>query len=133
ELVGEVWLQQDARVFDDAAEGVERDESAGGEQLFAQSAAYGAPGAGAGFESYALQRFHCGFADAARRRVDNALEGDGVVLVLDELEVAEQVLDFGALVEGEAAHHGVLDAIAAHGFFNQPRLRIGAVEHGGAR
>src|SRR6185312_2082177 len=88
ELVGEVWLQQDARVVDDAAEGVERDESAGGEQLFAQSAAYGAPGAGAGFESYALQRFHCGFADAARRRVDDSLEGDGVVLVLDELEVA---------------------------------------------
>jgi len=54
------------------------------------------------------------------------------VRVEDELHVAEDVLDFGAVVEGEAADHVVLDLIAAQGLFHESRLRIGAVEDGAA-
>ena len=47
--------------------------------------------------------------------------------------VRDHVFDLGALVEGESADHFVLESVAAHGFFEQARLRIRAVEHGGAR
>ena len=53
--------------------------------------------------------------------------------VLDELEVAEDVFDFGAVVEAEAADHVVLDLIAAERFFHEARLRVGAIEDGAAR
>ena len=91
------------------------------------------PGADSGGERDAFQRLHGGFADAARGRVDHAAQRDGVVRVEDELEVAEDVLDLGAVVEGEAADHAVLDLVAAQGLFKQARLRVGAVEDGAAR
>ena len=53
--------------------------------------------------------------------------------VEDELEVAEDVLDLGAVVKGEAADHAVLDLVAAQGLFEEARLRVGAVEDGAAR
>ncbi len=53
--------------------------------------------------------------------------------VLHQLHVAEDVLDLGAVVEGEAADHVVLDLVAAQRLFHQPRLRVGAIEHGAAR
>ena len=72
-----------------------------------------------------------GFADAARRGVDDALQRHGVVRIADQAEIAEQVFDFGAFVEAESADHGVADVVAAQGFFNEARLRVGAVEDGG--
>ena len=108
-----------AGVFDEALEVCEGREGAGGEELVFDGAGDGVPGAHAGGEGHALQGFHGGFADAAWRGVDAAAEGDGVVRVLDELHVAEDVLDFGAVVEAEAADHVVLDLIAAQGFFDE--------------
>ena len=77
--------------------------------------------------------FERSFADAAGRRVDDALQSHGVVRIADEAQIAEQVLDFGALVEAESADHGVADVVAAQRFLNQARLRVGAVEHGAMR
>ena len=37
----------------------------------------------------------------------------------DQLEVGEHVLDLGSVVEGEAADHVVLDAVAAQGLFDE--------------
>ena len=104
-----------------------------GRSLSSDGAGDGVPGAHAGGERHALEGLHGGLADAARGRVDDARERDGVVQVLHQLEVAEDVFDFGAVVEGEAADHVVLDLIAAQRLFHQARLRVGAIEHGAAR
>ncbi len=112
---------------------VSASEGAGGKQLLFDGAVDGVPGAHAGGEGDALEGLHGGFADAAGRGVDDAAEGDGVVRVLDELEVAEDVLDFGAVVEAEASDHVVLDLVAAERFFYEARLRVGAIEDGAAR
>ena len=61
-----------------------------------------------------------------RSRLDRIGAGRG------QLQVRDDVLDFGALIEAEAADHDVFAAVAAQRFFNLPRLRIGAVEHGDA-
>ncbi len=87
----------------------------------------------AGFKREALQRFERGFADAARGSVDDALQRHRVVRIADQAQVAEQVLDLGALVKAESADHGVADVVAAQRFFNQARLRVGAIEHGAVR
>ena len=65
-------------------------------------------------------------------RVDDALQGHRVVRIAHQAQVAEHVLDLGALVKAEAADHGVADVVAAQRFFNQPRLRVGAIENGAA-
>src|SRR5690606_14751870 len=49
-------------------------------------------------------------ADAARRRIDDALERRVVVAVLDEAQVGEGVLDLGALEEPQTAVDAVGDA-----------------------
>src|SRR5580692_145921 len=79
-----------------------------------------------------LERVDGAFAEAAGGSVDYAQERDGVVGILYHFQVGDEVFDFGALVERESADHFVFQAVAAHGFFKQPRLRIGAIEHGGA-
>ena len=129
----EVGAEHGAGVFDELAEVAESGEGAGGEEFLFDGAGDGVPGADAGGEGDALEGVHGGFADAARRGVDHAAESDGVVRILHELEVAEDVFDFGAVVEAEAADHVVLDLVAAESFFHETRLRVGAVEDGAAR
>src|ERR1035441_2033383 len=50
--------------------------------------------------------------------------GDGIVGILDDFEIRDQVLDFGALVETKASHNVVVQLIAAHRLFHQARLRV---------
>ena len=92
--------------------------------------AKGVPRGLAGFKGEPFQCFKRSFADTPRRRVDDALQRHRVVRVADQAQVAEQILDFGALVEAETADHGVADVVAAQRFFNQARLRVGSVQHG---
>ena len=80
-----------------------------------------------------FERIDGAFADAAGRRVDDAQQRDRVIRILDDFQIRDQVFDLGALVERKSADHVIFQAVAAHGFFKQPRLRVGAVEHGGAR
>ena len=56
-----------------------------------------------------------------------------VIGILDDFEVRNHVFDLGALVERKSADYFVLQAVAAHGFFKQAGLRVGAIEHGGSR
>ena len=51
---------------------------------------------------------------------------------MDDFQVRNHVLDLGAFVKREASDHVILQPVAAHGFFIEPRLRIGSVEDGGA-
>ncbi len=77
-----------------------------------------------------LERVHHALADAARRHVDHAAQGDVVVRVENQLEVRERVLDLLALVKPDAAQDDVADVGLAQSVFDRPRLRVGAVEHG---
>ncbi len=45
------------------------------------------------------------------------------------LQISDHVLDFGALVETEAADHDVLASVAPQGFFDLPRLGVRAIQH----
>ena len=68
-------------------------------------------------------------ADAALRHVDNALEGDIIRAVRDQLHVREDILDLPALVEVDTAddliRHVHLDAL----LLEQSRLRVRPIEH----
>ena len=70
-------------------------------------------------------------ADAARRRVDDALERRVVVAVHDEPQVRERVLDLGALEEAQAPVDAVRNAGREQAFLEHARLRVRAIEHGG--
>ena len=59
-------------------------------------------------------------ADAATRPVGDPQQRDGVVRVVEHLEVGDEVLDLGALVEARAADHLVRDRPGARG---RPRAR----------
>ena len=71
-----------------------------------------------------------GFADAARRNVQDAEKGDVVLGMHGEANVSEGVFDFGAIVKAETADQFVAEAAAAKGFFESARLKIGAVLDG---
>ena len=69
-----------------------------------------------------------GIADPAARAVGDAHQRDGVVGVVDHLEVRHRVLDLGALVEARAADHLVRDALADEHVLEHPALRVRPVE-----
>ena len=48
---------------------------------------------------------------------------------MNDFQVRDHVLDLGPLVEGEASDDVVLQLIAAHRLFKQPRLRVDAIKH----
>ena len=71
-----------------------------------------------------------GGADAAARRVDDALDAHLVGRVHDHLEVGHDVADLGTVEESRAAHDLVGHARAQEHIFEDTRLGVGAVEHG---
>ena len=71
-----------------------------------------------------------GGADAAARRVDDALDAHLVGRVHDHLEVGHDITDLGTVEESRAAHDLVGHARAQEHIFENARLGVGAVEHG---
>ena len=67
-------------------------------------------------------------ADPAARPVRDPRERDGVVRVVDHLQVRDRVLDLGALVEARPADHLVGDALADEHVLEHARLRVRPVE-----
>ena len=76
----------------------------------------------------ALQARERRVADAAARPVRDADERHRVVRVVDDLEVRDQVLHLGALVEARAADHLVGDALAHEHVLEHAALRVRPVE-----
>ena len=70
-----------------------------------------------------------GGADAATRRVDDALDAHLVCRVHDHLEVGHDVADLGTVEESRAAHNLVGHARAQEHIFENTRLGVGAIEH----
>ena len=68
--------------------------------------------------------------DAPLGYVDDASEADGIVGVVDESEVGNDVLDLASLVETGAADQPVRDTVAHEGLFQDARLGVGAVHDG---
>ncbi len=69
-------------------------------------------------------------ADAARRDVDDPLQREPVVGVGDGAQVADEVLDLGAVEEARAAHDDVRDVARAQRVLEHARLGVGPVEDG---
>src|SRR3990167_7144538 len=69
-------------------------------------------------------------ANATRRKVDDAREAGVIVWVLQQAQVGQRMLDFGALEEAQTAVHAVGHAGIEQCRFDHPALRIAAVEHG---
>src|SRR5207253_500058 len=69
-------------------------------------------------------------SSASRRPVGAPLKRDGVIGVVDHLQVRDHVLDLGPLVEARAADHLVGDALADEHILEHPRLRVRPVEDG---
>ena len=69
-------------------------------------------------------------ADAARRQVDDPFEGQVVSVGLGEAQVAERVLDLGALEEPQAAIDAIRNARRHQRLLERPRLGIRAIQHG---
>ncbi len=67
-------------------------------------------------------------ADPAPRLVRDPHQRDGVVRVVDHLQVRDDVLDLGPLVELRAADHLVLDRLADEHVLEHARLRVRPVE-----
>src|SRR5258708_21681777 len=69
-----------------------------------------------------------GAADAARRRIDDSQQADGVVGADHDFEVRKNVLYLGALIETEPADDDVLAAVTAQSLLDLARLRVGAIQ-----
>ena len=76
------------------------------------------------------QAIHCGVANPARRHIDDASQTHGVVRILQDAQVGDQVFDFGAVIETRATHHQVGQVVRAQGLLQHARLPVGPVEHG---
>ena len=76
-----------------------------------------------------LDALHRGLADAAARRVDDALGRDVVGGVDHQRKVGHDVADLGAVEESRAADDAVRNAGAQQHIFKHARLGVGAVKH----
>ena len=74
----------------------------------------------------AMHALHRGVADAAFRRVDDALEGEVIVGRGDDLEVGKRIAHFGAFVEARAADDAVGHAKGNEPVFEGAHLERGA-------
>ena len=77
-----------------------------------------------------LNLLNRGGADAAARRVDDALDAHLVGRVHDHLEVGHDIADLGTVEESRATHDFVGHARTQEHIFENTRLGVGAIEHG---
>ena len=92
-----------------------------------------APNRAVALASQGLERIDRDFADPTGRRVQNAQQCDIVVSKHCQPHVGENVFDFGALIEAEAAEQAVTGAPGTKDIFERPRLRVGAIHHSAMR
>ncbi len=77
-----------------------------------------------------VQQLNGGVAEAALRRVDDALEGEVVGRCVDDAEIGHGVADLGALVEARAADHPIGQAEGDEAIFELAHLERGADQDG---
>ncbi len=77
-----------------------------------------------------VQQLHRRLADAAPRRVDDALEGEVVGGLGDDAEIGERVADLLALVEARAADDAVVEAEGDEAVLEGAHLERGADQDG---
>ena len=77
-----------------------------------------------------LGLIHGGSTDLAGGRVDNAAQAQIIGRVINEAEIGQHILHFGAVEELCAAHHLVGHAVAAESVFQSVGLGVHAIEDG---
>src|SRR6185295_12222327 len=100
------------------------------EHLLFDHAADGGPYRKIVLEGVLLNLIDGGLADSARGGVDDAQQIDGIAGAKYDFEISEDVFNFGALIEAEAADHHILAAVAAEAFFDLAGLEVGPVKDG---
>ncbi len=70
------------------------------------------------------------FADAARRLVDDPQQRDGVLRVVQEVQIGQDIFDFFALEELDAVDHLVGNGELAKGELERPAQGVDSVEDG---
>ena len=75
-----------------------------------------------------LQLLNGAQTNAARRKINHAHEAGVVLRVLQQAQIRQRVLDFGALEKAQAAVHAVRHASIKKRSFHHPALRVAAVK-----
>ena len=86
--------------------------------------------AAAGLAGFFLQGFDAAGTDAPGREVHHAQKAGVVLRVLQQAQVGQGVLDFGAFKKAQAAIHAVGDAGVEQAAFQHAALGVAAVEQG---
>ena len=86
--------------------------------------------AAAGLAGFFLQGFDAAGTDAPGRKVHHAQKAGVVLRVLQQAQVGQGVLDFGAFKKAQAAIHAVGDAGVEQAAFQHAALGVAAVEQG---
>ena len=60
-------------------------------------------------------------ANFSRRNIDNALEGDGVIRIVDQVKVSQDVFDFLSLIKLMAGNDLIGNALRTQAVFQSPR------------
>ncbi len=122
-----------ARVFNQVDKTLDRSQRPWRQQSLTNRFVDRAPHRRSRLQRDALDGFHRGLANASRRHVDHALQRDRVVGISEDFQIRDHVLDLGAFVETEASHNVVVQLVAAHRLFDQPRLRVRSIQDRRAR
>src|SRR5262249_54743692 len=71
----------------------------------------------------------CRLAQSTPRIVDHALKSHTVIRIEDQLQISDDIFDFGAVVEPRSTNHRVRHAAAHQNFFYSPALSVRSIEH----
>ncbi len=115
--------------LDQVEERAQRIARASGQLAAGQLVQRGLPQRGVVVTCAAAQHLERAIADAARRRVDDALERGIVVAIGDQAQIRQRIADLGALEVAQSAVDAIRDRMLDQLFLEVARLRIGAVQH----
>ncbi|RMR60167.1 hypothetical protein ALP84_05238 [Pseudomonas cichorii] len=117
-------------VFDKFHEHVQGTGSAAGQALVGHQLTHRFPHGDVGMAGMLANRLDRLLANAPCGNVDDPLQRGIVATAFQQAQIRHGVLDLGALEESLAAVDAVRNALAQQGFFQHPRLGVGAIQNG---
>ena len=82
-----------------------------------------------GLIGIALQACQGRIANTTSGHVNNALQAQAIVRIIYQTQISDNILDFLALIEFGATHHGIGNTTLNEHFFKNTGLGIGAIKH----
>ncbi|KPZ19749.1 Uncharacterized protein ALO56_05260 [Pseudomonas viridiflava] len=118
------------QVLDQLDEPAQRSRRTAGQAFVGDQQAHRLPHRHVGMTGMFTNRFNGLFTDATRWNVDDPFKRRVVATAFQQPQVRHGVLDLGAFEESLAAVDAIWNAFAQQGFFQHPRLGVGAVQNG---